>query len=59
MMLPDVARVRPEIRSSSVVLPAPLGPITARSSLGSTASDRSSTTLKPSNDTVRPSADSR
>ncbi|CKT06807.1 Uncharacterised protein [Mycobacterium tuberculosis] len=28
LMLPALARVLPQIRSSSVVLPAPLGPIT-------------------------------
>src|SRR3989344_4498983 len=55
LMLPPVARVLPQIRSSSVVLPAPLGPMITRSSFLSMYSVRSSMALKPSNDTVRSS----
>jgi hypothetical protein len=36
LMRPWLARVLPQIRSSSVVLPAPLGPMITRSSFWST-----------------------
>src|SRR5579862_8885204 len=52
-MLPPVGFVFPQIRSSNVVFPAPLGPITTRSSSCSTEKSRLSTALKPSKETVR------
>ena len=46
--VPESGRVLPVITSIIVVLPAPLGPITQRSSPASTISDRSFSALKPS-----------
>src|SRR5258708_22225999 len=55
LMLPAVARVLPQIRSSSVVLPAPLGPMMTRSSFLSMYRFSASMALKPSKETVRSS----
>src|ERR1700730_17559628 len=49
---PCFGRVMPEITSSRVVLPAPFGPITARTSPKSIASDNMSIALKLPNSTV-------
>src|SRR5476649_1796045 len=55
LMLPVLERVLPQIRSSSVVLPAPFGPMITLNSSLSTYSDSLSMALKPSKDTVRSS----
>ena len=49
---PASGRVLPVITSIIVVLPAPLGPMTQRSSPASMASDSSFSALKPSKVTV-------
>ena len=46
MMRPDVGVRKPLIRLKNVVLPAPFGPMTARSSPGSTVIDTSSTATR-------------
>src|SRR6476646_5181607 len=46
-MLPAVGRSRPETRLNSVVLPAPFGPITARSSPSRTSSPTPETIVAP------------
>ena len=51
---PSSGRVLPVTTSIMVVLPAPFGPMMARISPGSTASDRLLSALKPSNETVTP-----
>jgi hypothetical protein len=50
---PDLALVIPVIASSRVVFPAPFGPITARTSPESTASDRESSAWKAPKTTLR------
>ena len=55
MTRPADGRVLPQMMSSSVVLPAPFGPMMTRSSSCATLRLRPSTALKPSNDTVRSS----
>ena len=50
--VPESGRVFPVMTSIMVVLPAPLGPMTQRSSPGSTCSVRSLSALKPSKLTV-------
>ena len=52
---PSSGRVLPVITSIIVVLPAPFGPITQRSSPGSMVSERLFRALKPSKLTVMPS----
>ena len=56
--LPALGRSRPQIMPTSVVLPAPFGPITARTSPGSTAMETSSTALRPPNRRPSPSVSS-
>ncbi len=51
---PSSGRVLPVTMSIIVVLPAPFGPMMARISPGSTASDRLLMARKPSNDTLTP-----
>ena len=51
---PSSGRVLPVMTSIMVVLPAPLGPMMARISPGSTSSERLFSALKPSNETVTP-----
>ncbi len=51
---PSSGRVLPVTTSIMVVLPAPLGPMMARISPGSTSSERLFSALKPSNETVTP-----
>ena len=46
MILPEVWERKPLIRLKKVVLPAPLGPITARNSPGSTVIDTLSTAIR-------------
>jgi hypothetical protein len=58
-MEPSVAFIRPRIRASTVVLPAPFGPVITRISFGSMSKDRLSTALKPSNETVSSTTASR
>ena len=53
--VPAVGRVLPVMTSIMVVLPAPFGPMMARSSPASTISDRLFSALKPSNTTETPS----
>src|SRR5690606_27553149 len=50
---PLVARVLPQSTSSSVVLPAPFGPMMTRTSPGSMRSDTSLSAVNPPNFTVR------
>ena len=45
-MLPRIGRIRPEITRISVVLPAPLGPITATASPAFTSSEMSNSAWK-------------
>ena len=52
---PSSGRVLPVITSIIVVLPAPFGPITQRSSPASMVSDRLLSALKPSKLTLMPS----
>ena len=52
---PESGRVLPVMTSIIVVLPAPFGPMIARISPGSMASDRLFSALKPSKETVTPS----
>ena len=52
---PVSGRVLPVMTSIIVVLPAPLGPMMARISPGSTISDSSLSALKPSKETLMPS----
>ena len=52
---PLSGRVLPVTTSIIVVLPAPFGPMMARISPGSTASDRLFSARKPSNETLTPS----
>ncbi len=44
---PDVGRIRPEMTRISVVLPAPLGPMTATASPRPTSSETSNSAWKP------------
>src|SRR5487761_2468293 len=53
-MLPLLARNSPDKRLMSVVLPAPLGPITACTSPASSASDTSATAARPPNWRLKP-----
>ena len=46
-MLPAVGRMRPEMTRIKVVLPAPLGPITATASPWRTSRDTSKSAWKP------------
>src|SRR5665213_2626084 len=50
--LPDVTRVLPLMTSHRVVFPAPLGPMTTRSSFRSTEKELMFSALKPSKDTT-------
>ena len=51
---PESGRVLPVMTSIMVVLPAPLGPMIARISPGSTSRERLFSALKPSNETLTP-----
>ena len=53
--MPSFGRVLPVMTSIIVVLPAPFGPMMARSSPGSTMSERLFSALKPSKVTETPS----
>ncbi len=53
-MLPEPRRVKPVIRSSRVVLPAPLGPISPTTSPGATSKETSSTATTPPKRTETP-----
>src|SRR2546430_14221566 len=48
----------PPMQLSTLVLPAPLGPISANSSAGSTASDTPSSTVRPPKRRLKPSMSS-
>ena len=56
--VPASARTKPQMTLKSVVLPAPLGPITPTTSPGATASDTSSRAVNPPKRTVTPATSS-
>src|SRR5699024_8781740 len=55
---PSSARTNPQITLNSVVLPAPLGPITPTTSPGPTVSDTPSSAVSPPKRTVTPATSS-
>src|SRR5579862_5747419 len=55
---PRSGRMKPAIIANSVVLPAPLGPISATMRPSGTASETSRTAARPPNDFARPSTSS-